>query len=326
MVFFNSALNCFNQKKGEKHMYKNVKNRDGEYINNIYCNSNGEYNRVDYDNCNYILKLNGDNVDLQYYPNTFYVPVHSVENEICQDYHVDIEVERCFKRNFERNKVTNFANRKENSTATLRDLQRSIKLGAKRAIKNFYDYALANDWEYFCTFTFESQRIQHNNDLLYVAYENFRKQLRRSNKDVKALTIYEEFKKGGYHLHSIIGNADLRLVPGRNKKTGKFYYNEFGVQIFNCIDWKIGWNTIACINPESSSDQLANYLSKYMTKCSPAPPGCKRYFKTNNLDSRDTIVSKIDSIDVIVKSLNLKKIKVTDKCIYYSNHSNLPEL
>lgn len=307
-------------------MYKNVINSDGEVISNLYCTSDGEYKRIDYDRCNYILKLNGDDVDLFYYPDTFEIPIHSIENEISQDFRVDMEVERCFKRNFERNKKTNFAERKESSKATLKDLQRSIKLGSKRAIKNFYDYALANDWEYFCTFTFEDQRIQHNNDLLYTTYENFRKQLRHFNKDVKALTIYEEFKKGGYHLHSVIGNVDLRLVPARNKKTGKFYYNEFGVQLFNCIDWKIGWNTIACINPDSASDQIANYLSKYMTKCSPAPPGCKRYFKTNNLDSRDTIVSKTDSIEEIVKTLNLKRFKITDKCIYYSNHTNLPEV
>ena len=311
-------------------MYKNVLDGNNQVIDNLYCDGNGEYKRIEYKVCNYVLKLNGDKVDLYYYPNKFQTPVHSIANEICQDFRVDMDVERCFKRNFERNKKTNFAERKENSTATLQDLRLSIKRGANRAIKSFYDYALANDWEYFCTFTFEDERIRNNNDLLYVSYENFRKQLRLRNHDIKSLTVYEEFKKGGYHLHSLLGNIDLNLKPARNKHTGKFKYNDFGVQIFNCCDWKIGWNTIACINPNSVNEQVVNYMSKYMTKCSPAPPGCKRYFKSNNLDCRETHVDYIDNINEIVTSLNLKKYvpkKQNDRnkreVIYFRNYSNL---
>ncbi len=297
--------------------------RQGYPVKNLYCNNDGEYKRIKYQDCNYIMKLNGDKVDLYYYPDKFVTPIHSSENEICQDFYVDEEVDRCFKRNFERNKKMNYAERKKDSEATLKDLQDSIARGSKRAIKNFYDYAMANKWEYFCTFTFSNEKIRNNNDLLYLSYENFRRQLRRKNPDVKSLTVYEEFEKGGYHLHSLIGNVDLNLKPARHDKTKEFIYNSSGVQIFNCIDWNIGWNTIACINPKSANEQVVNYMSKYMTKCSPAPPGCKRYFRSNNLESRQTVVSYAKDIIKVIDSLCLKSFKKTDKCIYFSNYSNL---
>ncbi len=189
---------------------------------------------------------------------------------------------------------------------------------------------MSNDWEYFCTFTFEDERIRNNNDLLYVTYENFRKQLRSKNHNVKSLTVYEEFKKGGYHLHSLLSNIDLNLVPARNADTGKFIYTKSGVQIFNCKDWKIGYNTISCINPNSINEQVVNYMSKYMTKCSPAPPGCKRYFRSMNLECRETHVDYIENIDEIILSLNLKKYvpknqkqQKEPKVIYFRNYSNL---
>lgn len=309
-------------------MYQNVFNRQGYLVKNVYCNNDGEYKKITYQECNYILKINGDKVDLQFYPKKFVTPTHSVDNEICQDFYVDEEIDRFFKRNFERNKITNFAERKKDSAATLKDLQESIARGSKRAVKNFYDYAMANNWEYFCTFTFEDTHIKNNNDLLYLSYENFRKQLRRKNYDVKSLTVYEEFKKGGYHLHSLLADIDLDLVPARNNKKeskyyGKFYYDEFGVQIFNCKNWKIGHNTIACIDPKSANERVVNYMSKYMTKCSPAPPGCKRYFKSNNLECRQTLVKYTDDIISVIERLNLKPFKKTDNCIYFSNYSNL---
>lgn len=304
-------------------MYQNVMDRQGYPVKNLYCNNDGEYKRIKYQDCNYVMKLNGDKVDLYYYPDKFVTPIHSTENEICQDFYVDEEVDRCFKRNFERNKKTNFAERKKDSEAILKDLQDSIARGSKRAIKNFYDYAMANKWEYFCTFTFSNEKIRNNNDLLYLSYENFRRQLRRKNPDVKSLTVYEEFEKGGYHLHSLIGNVDLNLKPARHDNTKEFIYNSSGVQIFNCIDWNIGWNTIACIDPKSANEQVVNYMSKYMTKCSPAPPGCKRYFRSNNLESRQTVVSYERDIIKVIDSLGLKPFKKTDNCIYFSNYSNL---
>ena len=299
--------------------------RQGYPVKNLYCNNDGEYRKIKYQENNYILKITDDNkVDLQYYPNKFITPIHSAANEICQDFYVDEEVDRFFKRNFERNKKTNFAERKKDSEATLKDLQESIARGAKRAIKNFYDYAMANKWEYFCTFTFENEAIRNNNDLLYLSYETFRRQLRRKNPDVKSLTVYEEFEKGGYHLHSLIANVDLTLTPARNKHTKDFVYNKASnAQIFNCNDWTLGFNTIACIDPKSANEQVVNYMSKYMTKCSPAPPGCKRYFRSNNLDCRQTVVKYTDDIIKVIECLNLKPFKKTDNCIYFSNYSNL---
>ncbi|MCX4362551.1 MAG: hypothetical protein OSJ74_04070, partial [Clostridia bacterium] len=110
----------------------------------------------------------------------------------------------------------------------------------------------------------------------------------------------------------------------RHDKTKEFIYSKASdAQLFNCSDWKIGYTTVACIDPRSCNEQVVNYMSKYMTKCSPAPPGCKRYFKSNNLDSRQTLVKYTDDINKVIERLNLKPFKQSDKCIYFSDYSNL---
>ena len=51
-------------------MYQNVMDRQGYPVKNLYCNNDGEYRKIKYQENNYILKITDDNkVDLQYYPN-----------------------------------------------------------------------------------------------------------------------------------------------------------------------------------------------------------------------------------------------------------------
>lgn len=58
--------------------------------------------------------------------------------------------------------------------------------------------------------------------------------------------------------------------------------------MFNCIDWTYGFSNVVCINPDSEKLQVVNYLGSYLTKNSFAPYRCKRFFRTLNLDCRDS--------------------------------------
>lgn len=194
------------------------------------------------------------------------------------------------------------------SSARIADLIQSRRVSARKSIARFYNYALGdNKWQYFCTWTFSDNKVRNDKDLLYDTYNNFIKVLRKGNPDLKALATYEEFEKGGYHMHALFGNCVLRLKPAINPNTGEFIYSEFNNQIFNCIDWQYGFSTVVCIIPTSEKQQIVNYLSKYLTKKCPAPYRCKRFFHTQNLDCRDSyMLNTLDYNDPVVRMLSAK--------------------
>ncbi len=217
------------------------------------------------------------------------------------------------------------------SQTRIADLIHSRKVSGRRAIGRFYDYALGdNRWQYFCTWTFADNKVRNDKDLLYDTYNKFIKVLRKDNPDMKALATYEEFEKGGYHMHALLGDCILRLQPAINPKTGDFIYSEFDNQIFNCIDWQYGFSTVVCIMPTAEKQQIVNYLSKYLTKKCPAPYRCKHFFHTQNLDCRDSYMlntkndndplvrmlrkngnGSIDAFSELCKAFDLQQVKDT---------------
>ena len=265
-----------------------VATKTGEVIKRVYMDDvTGDVKEIKYERFDYIFSHVGDKVELIFYPEGFNVPRHLAYNdEFMFDEFTFPEMETVLnQRKF---KLVDGVAVPRDISVTLSDLQTTINTSGKRAIRNFYNYALANDWEYFCTFTFADATVRQDKDLLYKTWNQWLYMLRKSNKDVKAISVYERFEKGGFHLHGLLTDCDLNLKPARSANTGKYLYSEFGNQIFNAADWKHGFSTIVCINPDSVNAQVVNYLSKYMTKDSPAPYGCKRYFHTTNLNYRNT--------------------------------------
>lgn len=309
--------------------FYNINQETGEYelVKDIYIGNDDKCHHVDYSNNNYIIKLDEDTglCELVLYDKPFRSPVHTEYNEelINSDY-IAREVEnymstRKFKLDENGCAVPIVSN------ASISDLVKTIKLGGKRAVKTFYDYALSNRWEYFVTFTFADEAIRNDKDLLYKAWKVFKNSIRLSNPDFKALAVYERFDKGGYHIHSIIGDCDLKLVPARNnKKTSEYYgdflYSNFGGQIFNCLDWTRGYSTAVCIKPEDNQVQVVNYISKYMTKASAAPYGCRRFFHTQNLNCRKSIVGYTENFEEWTNKFGLKLAKDKNGIKVYRNY------
>lgn len=310
----------------------------GEIIKNLYRNNEGILKRINYNDRNYIINdtCNGE-VELIFIEDGFTVPEHvNEDNDILTTTDELIEFKSfCSKRKFKID--DNGIAHKVVEHATINDFIKSFKKGSKRAIKNFYDYALTNVWEYFVTLTFREEEIRNNIKMMSYIWKLFTNKLRNKFPNMKAIATYEEFEEGGYHMHAMLSDVDLTLVPARNNKKyldkektninpkyKKFMYSKFGPQVMNCLDWNFGFNTVVCLKPESNNIQVVNYMSKYMNKCSPAPYGCKRYYKTQNLDARNSVTGYVENnndLINIIERFNLVYFK-TDKAgnKYYRNY------
>ncbi len=279
--------------KGSKDIEKkcyDIYDEDGERISGAYINKDGDYIVKSTKPVNIAFNCRGGHIELVHYKKPISVPNHvAMDPEYITSELTMVEMESILStRKYQLNDRGEAEPVK--AGATIVDLVASLERSQKRSIQNFYNYALSNTWEYFCTFTFADKETRLSKDMLYNTWKTFIKSLRKNNPDIKALATYERFKKPesgetlpGFHMHCILGNCDLSMKPARNTE-GAFMYTQFGNQIFNTTDWLSGHNTVVCINPNSVQLQVVNYMSKYMTKECPAPYGCHRYFYTRNLE------------------------------------------
>ena len=288
-------------------------NEDNERVHGLYRDSDGNAKSVEYLDMNMQLNIRGDHIELVYYRDKpLRVPKHvAFDEELISDKFTFRELEetlstRKFVLGDDGVAVPKY------DSVIIEDMRKSLMRSSLRAKRNFYNYALSNNWEYFCTFTFAEEAVRLNKDLLYSEWRSFIKKLRRNNPELIALGVYERFenRSSGYHMHCLLGNCDLNLKCARNANGNQFLYTESNYQIFNCTDWKNGYNTVVPIVPSSHKLQVINYLSKYMNKNSPAPYGCKRYLHTNNLDCGSSYITfeSPEEIDRIIKSLDLKQV------------------
>lgn len=258
----------------------------GEKMQGVYEKDGVIYQR-DYVYYDSIFNVGKNGIEVLKFQKPFKVPKpYALDAEMCSNYYTDCVFSEA--TSMQRWKMVDGVVVPVDSSVRIVDLIQSRAKSAKESKTKFYNYALGdNDWQYFCTWTFADERARADKNLLYETYNTFIKIIRKRNPDVKALAVYEQFEKGGYHMHALLGNCLLRLTPGINPHDGKFVYSRLGHQVFNCIDWTYGFSNVVCINPDSEKLQVVNYLGSYLTKNCPAPYRCKRFFHTLNVDCRD---------------------------------------
>ena len=115
------------------------------------------------------------------------------------------------------------------------------------------DYILCNDFDYFWTLTFDSDRYTYA-----VAFEKMGKWLEKMRKKYgkfNYIMIPELHKDGAIHFHGVTGglNAVVRDSGVKHK----------GVKVYNCIDWQHGFTTLTRVR---SKEKTATYVTKYVTK------------------------------------------------------------
>lgn len=156
---------------------------------------------------------------------------------------------------------------------------RSIEETCKRTRAKVYDYARANQWEWFLTWTFSNEKVKSRYD-----YDELAKKMtvwlnnvkKRRSKDLKYLIVPEKHKDGAFHFHGLVANiGNLRLVDSGVK-------DQKGRKIYNVEDYKLGFTTATEI---TDTKRAANYITKYITKSlAIVTRDRKRYWVSRNIE------------------------------------------
>lgn len=121
-----------------------------------------------------------------------------------------------------------------------------------RTKRNIRELALCNNFEYFATFTVNSEKCDRY--VLNDVQDKLKKvlhKIKRNNKDFAFLIITEKHKDGAFHFHGLIKGINDLYVNNNGYLSSKIFDNELGFNSFS----KIKDYTKCC-----------NYITKYITK------------------------------------------------------------
>ena len=126
-----------------------------------------------------------------------------------------------------------------------------------RAKATVREYALCNPWDWWCTFTINSEKCNRYN--LDEFYKQFAEFIHGYNKrqpnefKVKYLLVPEQHSDGAWHMHG--------FICGINPKD--LYQNEHGYMTWKQYEKKFGFISMDKIK---NLDKSSSYILKYMTK------------------------------------------------------------
>lgn len=192
--------------------------------------------------------------------------------------------------------------------------EKSLKSSASRSKNTVYEYARANDWDYFFTLTFDPQKIDSTNyevvvDKLSQWIKNTK---RRKAPDLQYIIVPELHKDGKkYHFHGLMKDIGEIVLSDSGKR------DKMKRVIYNLGDYRLGFTTVTKIhNPKKAS----NYISKYITKtlCD-ATKGKKRYWVSSN-------VKKPHTSQLLLNDEDVKKLLISAKDqVVYQNSVDVPD-
>lgn len=184
----------------------------------------------------------------------------------------------------------------------------SLNACSKRAKDNYFGYAYANEWKYFFTFTFDKEKVNRYDDEEVIHHWTlFRKRLQYFDKDVKILCIKERHKDGALHFHGLIYTEKDFILKPYYGKDGNWKLSKTGAPLFQFDFWDFGLHTIAVLPKKDNYEVVINYLVKYTTKEANIGYRQKRFFRTQNLNYKESFVT---SDGDIYDLLTVKDFKV----------------
>lgn len=134
-------------------------------------------------------------------------------------------------------------------------LERSVR----RSRVQIRDLIFCNNFDYFCTFTFNPKKYDRYNfnNLKLVMTRWLNNQRRLNSPNLKYIVIPEFHKDGAIHFHALLKNYN-----GPVKETGKRTKGNY--KIFNLPSFRGGFTTASPI--DENLDAISEYVSKYITK------------------------------------------------------------
>lgn len=169
-----------------------------------------------------------------------------------------------------------------------------------RARSRIFELASCNEFHHFCTFTV-NENYKDRNDLhkirtdLAQLFRNLNRD-RTDGQKIKYLIIPEQHKKGGWHLHGLVGGLSPFLTEFSAKdriplKLKKMIKNGQKVYNFERYANKFGFFTATDIrDPSACSAYLTKYITKEMGKTL-LEKGEHLFFASQGLKGRETLVS-----------------------------------
>lgn len=207
-------------------------------------------------------------------------------------------------------KTSVFVDSEKNSIGSTSDLKNDKskdeidfeKLRALWKIKTkIKDYILCNDFDYFWTLTFDSDRYNYS-----VAFEKMGKWLEKMRKKYgrfNYIMIPELHKDGAIHFHGVTGGLRCNINDSGVKHKG--------VKVYNCTEWHHGFTTLTRIR---SREKTASYVTKYVTKemqNTIVEKGKKKYWCSRGLRLPEVSYSSKDLGE------NLTPLHENDTCFIY---------
>lgn len=167
------------------------------------------------------------------------------------------------------------------------------------------DYARANIWEWFITFTFDKEKVdRYDYDEVSKKFSQWLKNMKKKYLDMKYIVVPELHKDGAFHFHGLF-SSELEKSEAINGK-GKNIKDTQGRQVYNLIEYKLGFSTSTRV---TDTKKASNYILKYITKelCL-RTPNKRRYWHSRNLE-----LPYIEKIYIKSEKAQLELIKSIEK-------------
>ena len=136
------------------------------------------------------------------------------------------------------------------------------------------DLCICNNFELFCTFTFDPKRYNSKSILFCRRYmttwlHNIKN---RGSKCLEYIVVPELHKSGAIHFHALLSGYNGRLKDSKHCQNGR--------RVYNLPNWHFGFSTAVKID---NREAVSKYIRKYITKDMLLFPGKKRYFCSQRL-------------------------------------------
>lgn len=148
----------------------------------------------------------------------------------------------------------------------------------RRTKTTVQDIVLCNDFDLFCTFTFDPQKIDRfdYNKCSSAMRRWFSHQRERSlehGRELKYLVIPEQHKNGAWHFHALMSGYSSTL-----KDTGLKTYSLR--PIYNITSFRLGFTTAVKVDEKAG---VSTYITKYISKSFVKTFNGKRFFCSQGL-------------------------------------------
>lgn len=183
----------------------------------------------------------------------------------------------------------------EKREKTGQSVERKERENMSRAVQKVYDLARSNEFDWFITMTFDSQKVDRYD------YESCAEALKRFTDILwhngnKWLIVPEQHKDGAFHFHGLV-SGDLDVT-----------YHKDG--IYNLNNYKYGFTTATRIKDPK---RVSTYIAKYLTKEITVPKGRKRYWASRGLQkpTEEFVVMSSEEYGEIYNSARFQKVSET---------------